>query len=409
MKLRKYIKITALILLIGASMLVLTGCPSVEELISGEAVVTDIDVDIVENIVPDVKVAISGSTAGSYELSRPENAIESIDMLLMSHFSSIGIDKPIVIATIGSDVWSQFLNDLYGSERKKPSEIPEDHFNGVTYRITYKDGSYELISAEKSIYYNTYNGQIDDKECCFDDEAFDTLEIYGMSELLSKENDLVTKDMILDFISKTKVIDGELVVDNSTPLGDHDLEEYGLKELQGYFGKYSPSYDKYISDTTPASSFYPSHINMCFPIRCARSVALQYGDGTTTTHYYTVYKVREGGHYYVFWNTRNDELGICYAGYLPETRSIEDFDSLIEYESDFDDVYAIDPSADMRIDSSGAPRSYHLLTTGELLKIEYKYTRLSGPEDLIVTNMEVLPANNDVGYLAQVYEGDLPK
>lgn len=250
-------------------------------------------------------------------------------------------------------------------------------------------------------------------------DIFDLLR-YPLTVLLMLASLLMPKSQFAEIEEDTELIsmtehlevigeeNGVKLPDNETPLETYDLTAYPLAELQNFFYPYTTDLINILDIEYKHSDYIPDLVNDHFPIQCMRRIDFVYGNGTSATRFYTVYKVEEGGYFYVFWNIYDGSPMIIYSGYLSKVTDIEDYDALIMNKSSFDDVYAIDPSADFRIGGSG-PRSYHLLTTGELLKIEYEYTRLSDTDDLIVTGMEVLPEDNDIGYLAQVYEGDLPK
>ena len=89
-----------------------------------------------------------------------------------------------------------------------------------------------------------------------------------------------------------------------------------------------------------------NQVNQTFPIECLR---------TSGDHFYTIYKVLEGGFFYVFWcealtnNTdENDENNVCvyFSTYLNSLKDKNDFKNLKEGDT-AQDVYEIDPSLEI--------------------------------------------------------------
>jgi hypothetical protein len=181
------------------------------------------------------------------------------------------------------------------------------------------------------------------------------------------------------------------IADNELKLSDLELPEYYIEELKSFFGvlfcNEAPicSYDNYCTLTI-------SEVDKRFPVRC-----LRYNKG-----YYTIYKVREAGFYYVFWGKRFEsnsyysldtskplEPQVYFAAYFSSLPTIENFKDLKEGVSSAEDVFHIDPAFELNFAISRGVFSYSLLRDGSILEIEYKYKRLNRRNDLIFMGKEV--------------------
>ena len=179
------------------------------------------------------------------------------------------------------------------------------------------------------------------------------------------------------------------IVDNNLQLSDLKLPEYPIEELQAFFGNLfsneSPfcSYDGYRTLTI-------SEVDRRFPIRC-----LRYNEG-----YYTVYKVREGGFYYVFWSgtisTIDEPLepDVYFAAHLSSLPTVEDFNVLKEGVSSADNVSHIDPAIELNFMLSCGMFSYSLLHDLSVIEVEYKWNKLERRSDLIYIGKEIIKREN---------------
>ena len=151
-------------------------------------------------------------------------------------------------------------------------------------------------------------------------------------------------------------------------------------------------------------------VNERFPVETVRP-----GD-------YTVYKVRQGGYFYVFWDhTVVDDPfgfipigesgnGIVYAtAYLHKEKKASEFDSLIPGVSTAEDVRKIDPYLEMDFLRSRGTFSYSYLNKDEILEVKYKEVgNIDGYDDLIVENIEILSKSFPVSRYSYILQQDLP-
>lgn len=137
---------------------------------------------------------------------------------------------------------------------------------------------------------------------------------------------------------------GEFVYDDSISLEAGITKEYDLTQLEAFFLK---------GDFNEAGVIYPdssvlsfSSVNASFPVEIIR------------TNNYSVYKVKQGGFFYVFWmvaanaNRVTTEPYVRFSAYLPGNKTEEMFLFLKPGVSTSEDVMKIDPSAELCFDRS---------------------------------------------------------
>ena len=207
------------------------------------------------------------------------------------------------------------------------------------------------------------------------------------------------------------------LADNSSSLAEVLTIEYELKELTDYFG-YPPIFEKLWYKSSDYLSASPnrmtiSDVNERFPIECLRE------------EYYTVYKVKEGGYFYVFWDITSDpnacessslsveesDAAVYFTAYLASApqRKESDFNIIKENKSTADDVAAIDPAMEINFLLSSRTASYSLLGNGKVMEVCYTWNEIpKSRSDLIVIKKEVISNNIAPSRLASIREPDLP-
>lgn len=153
--------------------------------------------------------------------------------------------------------------------------------------------------------------------------------------------------------------------DNRTNLNEMDLNEYSITDLEDYF-KYDFTQEKKVfsKEIFPMVDRYLINlVDRKFKIQCLRK---------TRYNYYTVYKVKEGGKYFVFWSQGDD--GTVYVErtfYIKGLNANGDFRKIKEKRSSYKDVLNVDTNTDLDLRSSLGRFSYSVLADGRLLKISY--------------------------------------
>lgn len=202
----------------------------------------------------------------------------------------------------------------------------------IVIRVLYQNGDFDLIrnGAQKL----SRNGKIDSRILAF-----------SPSE---KYNALI--DEALKFPSLTSLL----------------TEQYSLSELEDFF------LEKEKSSAAPCiqtKNWSRSEVANRFPI------------GADRPEGYTVFRVAEGGYYYVFWrdwdgydlifpDSAEEEPTVQTRLYLRKTSS-EEFSSIKENVSTAADVEKIDPYGDFFLSSSGELSSTHFLDQNHVVNFDY--------------------------------------
>jgi hypothetical protein len=205
--------------------------------------------------------------------------------------------------------------------------------------------------------------------------------------------------------------------DNYTPLASVFKREYSLSELVHYFGEI-PRNESY-GDVRYDSSW--SRISLMrlsrdLPIECLRFVRVEDNIG-----FYVIYKVKEGGYYYVFWDEEAEpfsserdpkpptEFFVYFTAHVTSLRKESDFDSLEIGVSTAKDVARIDPAMEMVTYMSSHTPSYSLLEDGRVMKICYdRNSPFESRGDVVIESIEVVEKNDAVSALAIINPKDLP-
>ena len=205
----------------------------------------------------------------------------------------------------------------------------------------------------------------------------------------------------------TKAFFPEFVSNDATGLTDTLTKAYNIEELKKFFGDYSENEHIGFQNNNNLSSLTINMVHQRFPIEILRSNG------------YSVYKVKSGGYFYVFWiNSFNsdskstqsiDEPIVYFTAYLPSSKEASDFDSLKAGVSTADDVALIDPSFELTFLMSSGIYSYSFLNKDSVMQIEYTYSGdFKSRRDLIVKNKTVLARETAPSRFASILVKDLP-
>lgn len=197
----------------------------------------------------------------------------------------------------------------------------------------------------------------------------------------------------------------EPVIDNDTLLLEMNLPEYSIQELCAFFKERSLNEILGFENTEEVLPLTILDVNQEFPIKCLRC----------TGSMYTVYKVQEGGYFYVFWiypqgnSERNIKtLQVFSTVYLNSLKKEKDFDEIKPGISTAQDVYEIDPGLEFYFLGS-SPRTYSLLDNNKVMLITYSYSeKLNNKQDLIVREIMVIPFGKESIWLETILPEDLP-
>ena len=181
---------------------------------------------------------------------------------------------------------------------------------------------------------------------------------------------------------------------------DSLTNEYDLIELLSFFEN---SNVKLVFDTNKEGLTF-SEVNNKYPIEITRSTG------------YSIYKVVQGGFFYVFWAKQLDvndnvtsEPVVYFSSYLPSNPSVPKIDSLVLGISTAQDVRKIDPYFELSFLHSSGVFSYSYIDANTLLEIEYEYhENISDYEDLIVKKITQVPRNSSTSQFSIIFPNDLP-
>lgn len=199
------------------------------------------------------------------------------------------------------------------------------------------------------------------------------------------------------------------VSDDSVPLSQIITKAYSLQELTDFFGEVSANETCTMEQSAGTPDLTFETVNQKYPAECLRKNG------------YSVYKVAEGGCFYVFWANELNSLSNqdadatertaipYFTAYISSLRSADDFDSIREGSSTAADVAEIDPAFELVLLMSSKTASYSLLNDGSILEIcYYDGQGFTSGSDLVVKSKQLIEKELCPARLATILESDLP-
>ena len=189
-------------------------------------------------------------------------------------------------------------------------------------------------------------------------------------------------------------------------------KEYSLSELTAFFGELPQNELSEYNENNVVMK--KSDVEKKFPIEYSNS-SDEYG----LEFKYSVYKVKEGGFYYVFWQEFmfdddaeevkcNDEF-VVFNIYLSKLNSKNDFKSIKAYTSTAQDVAQIDPAIEITFLLSHGIESYSLLDDGNVYIVTYDANqKITSRNDLTVSSVKITEKAKSCCYLSYIKAEDLP-
>lgn len=212
-----------------------------------------------------------------------------------------------------------------------------------------------------------------------------------------------------DFVS---VYTENFEVNNTAPLDELLTQSYDLQSLNDFFGRTFSLSDKSIfaANNTLTPTF--NEVNLQFPVQCVR-----YHNHS----HYSVYKVTEGGYYYVFWSVpilapaglatpqSEREIRSFASFYIYNSQSASAFESIVKKHSTALDIFKIDPNTELDLWSS-TTSSYSLLNDGRVVVVDYAFNKHENLNlsDLIVQDIAIYQSNSVASSLSAINTDDLP-
>lgn len=195
----------------------------------------------------------------------------------------------------------------------------------------------------------------------------------------------------------------EYVMDDIKTLESNLTKEYDLNELISFFKGSNANESIGFGSTVSALRF--SEVNYRYPVEILR------------TGGYSVYRVSQGGYFYVFWikpfatgtSQSNSEPSVYFSAYLASDISPDLFDSLTPGISTAEDVQRIDPSFELSFLISNGIFSYSYINDETILQIEYAYQEnIDGYDDLIVKEKMIVARDSAPTRYSAILLSDLP-
>lgn len=179
-------------------------------------------------------------------------------------------------------------------------------------------------------------------------------------------------------------------------------KEYDINELKEFFKNTNSNDGEFFKKST---SMLFSEVNRSYPVEILR------------TGGYSVYRVSQGGYFYVFWiqpfvtdsNNSKNEPSVYFSTYLSSDKDVKLFDSLTPGVSTAEDVKLIDPYFELSFLSSNGIYSYSYINDKTMIGIKYEYAdNINGYDDLIVKEKMIFSRESVPSRLSVVLSSDLP-
>ena len=193
-----------------------------------------------------------------------------------------------------------------------------------------------------------------------------------------------------------------VVIEDTLALEDVLTSAYDLYELRAFFENRCSN--SRIENT--GETMYFDEVNERYPVAVIRPQG------------YSVYKVSQGGYFYVFWVKSVDiEEGerkyrpvVYFAAYLSSRLESEKFESIEVGKSTACDVREIDTEAEFNFLLSHGIYSYSFLNENEIMQIKYTLPSkgFNDYDDLIVESMTVVPREENISQFSSILSKDLP-
>ena len=223
--------------------------------------------------------------------------------------------------------------------------------------------------------------------------------IVGCKEKKENNIDNVKNDDVYSILKENNIDISNIDID------DLNKTSYSIEELEKYFGKYSSMEQSvYNLQKEEYKHLTIENVKKDFPFSFIRE---------NNNVFYSLYEVKEGGMYYIFWGIDSDDkLFVINSIYIKQLKDLEDFKKIVAGKTTFEDIINVSSACEILLNLSSHIPSYCLLSDNTILQINYDYKELQTTNRLnyIVKSWEIksfdekIPTN-----LTKIYSGDLPK
>lgn len=220
--------------------------------------------------------------------------------------------------------------------------------------------------------------------------------------------------------SNKQIVNKDVIIaDDTTEIADAITVEYDIKDLKEFFGSDS---DVQIGYSTFLNSLSMREVNDKYPIEILRSSK------------YTIYKIKEGGYFFVFWirtfdpdtyysysfeeseKLKNeiscdmDNYSVYFTTYITSLSKAADFIHIKEKISTARDVALIAPSMEFAFDMSSCISSYTILENNMIMEV--RYHNIDPNQELseaVVQEKTIVKREDSCSNFSDVLDKDLPK
>lgn len=211
----------------------------------------------------------------------------------------------------------------------------------------------------------------------------------------STENTSIEEDDIVKIHSPTYVADDSKTLDESL------TTEYDINTLQEYFkNRCTNDIITYSEDTLKIDE-----VDKKFPLEVIRT------DG------YSVYKVKQGGYFYVFWAdtmepdyTIYSEPSVYFTAYISSSLDENLFNSITPNISTAQDIYEIDPNFELKFTLSSCILSHSFLNDNSVVQVMYYSKRKNDTyEGILVKEISIIDRESAPSCFSRILSKDLPQ
>ena len=192
-----------------------------------------------------------------------------------------------------------------------------------------------------------------------------------------------------------------------TRLSTFDFQnEYSITELEDFFGKLPTNEQLQYSDFNVDNITKKEVLNK-FPAEYTGNVSKWSG----APPHFVIYKVKEGGYYYVFFNIGSPTLEESYVGFTAHLTKLckkSDFGSIKAGKSTAYDVAQIDPAMELTFMMSSGIYSMSLLDNGNIFVVKYKQVEKEEISRNALVLEKTFGYKNFAGCWGSVSRDDLP-
>lgn len=228
-----------------------------------------------------------------------------------------------------------------------------------------------------------------------------------------------TVSLTVDTTSVTKEMDNNLdrkryYWDDQKPLEELLSKAYNLDEIDSFFQLYYTVRDSVLTEKSSKQTLMFYDVDQHFPIEVLRNGM------------YSVYRIKEGGYYYVFWYPPlwqgipqrepdaplQDILAVELTAYIPSCDRQLDFSTARWGSGTLEDVRTIDPYFEFDIKRSSGPTTYSYLNSHEVLEIRYKQSQeIESYSQLVIMEKRIIDRQSAGGKtcFSSILQEDLPK